>query len=117
VSRWDLGRYRFFRHDYPGDGIGKQTNAGHHGSNQPYYAYEGDVEVEVFSNARADSRNFAARPRTDETLASDYAPDSLATICAMIGVVLDYFATVVAVHDSLLTGQNLSLPLASAFTS
>src|SRR5258708_5847716 len=91
---------RLLGHYDPGDGVRKQTNAGHHGSYEPHQTNDGHVHVKVFGNAEANACDLASFAGTDQPLASDHAAYTSAAVRTNVGVILDGFATIVTVHSS-----------------
>src|ERR1700752_1465033 len=91
-----------FRNDDPGYGIGNQADACHERCDQPNQPDRGHVDIKVFGEPEADACDLASLTRPHQPLASDGRTPAGAPISTNIGVILNHFTAVVAVHISTL---------------
>src|ERR1700722_3968332 len=90
-----------FRHDDPGDQVGKETDAGHEGHDQPYHAHQGDIDIEIFGEPKTYSRDFASHTRPYQPDSGHGTADTNPAVSADRRVVLNHFSAIVAVHGAL----------------
>jgi|SRR5215469_7493390 len=95
----------FFRHDNPGDHISQEPCSAANGQYQPHDSDKSDVEIEILGKTQAHTGNFASIPRPQQSFARNNAPNPCSTVTAEVCIVLNHFATVIAVHKNLLESR------------
>ena len=91
---WLLG------HDDPGDQVSNDSCACEDYDQKPDQADQCHVQIQIFGDASSDTGDFAVLPRTNEAFAGGYSADPNSTIGTDVGIVLNDFATVVAIHGA-----------------
>src|SRR5579859_1642597 len=99
-----LQHKRLFRHYNPAHRVSDDSNQPKKRADKPDNAYEGNIHIEVFSEARADAGNFACLARAYQPFARDHAGHALSAIGAKLRIILNDLATIVAVHRVPLSG-------------
>src|SRR5439155_23195415 len=74
-------------------------NSGHYCNDQPQQADQRDIKIEVLCEAGAHPGNFSVGPWPYQLFAREHGADSLSAVGTHIGIILDHFAAVVAVHN------------------
>src|SRR5579872_7155974 len=97
---WRRGQeQRFLGHDDPGNRIRQKSDDGHKGHDQPDNADEGDIDVEIFGEAKAHPCDFSSQAWTNEFASRQRGADANSAISAYHSIVLNHFSAIVAVHS------------------
>src|ERR1017187_10001430 len=89
------------RHHDPGNNVGEYASPTEQGDNQPHHPHDGYVQIEVLGKTSAHARDLPVRTAlgwAHELLASGHKAHPAPAIGADIGIVLNLFSAIVAVH-------------------